>query len=594
VWKSDNPEYPRIDVYGSLDELERDFGVRPQDLHRPYIDELTRPNPDDPSGQSTMRRVTDVFDCWFESGSMPFAQVHYPFENREWFEHHYPGDFIVEYIGQTRGWFYTLHILATALFNRPAFKSCVSHGIVLGNDGLKMSKSLRNYPDVREVFDRDGADAMRWFLMSSPILRGGNLIVTEEAIREGVRQVLIPLWNSWYFFSLYANAAAGGAGYTAARRTDSADPLDRYLLAKLNQLVSTMQTQLDGYEVAAACDSLRGFVDVLTNWYIRRSRERFWDTGVGEAGHEGAQAAFDTLYTALETVSRIAAPLLPLTTEEIWRGLTGERSVHLTDWPDAGELPADHLLVARMDEVRTICSTASSLRKAQRLRVRLPLQTLTVVAPNAAGLAEFAGIIRDEVNVKDVVLLDVAQAHQSDFGISQRLTVNARAAGPRLGKEVQTVIRGAKDGQWSIEADGRVICAGIPLVEGEFTLDTVIDEAGAGQHATAMLAGGGFIVLDTEVTPELEIEGVARDLVRAVQQARREAGLDITDRISLSVAGAEVVYRAVLSHRDLLTGETLTTHLSTMPSLDDLTPGAGVTEVVVGDRYPVRFTVVRA
>ena len=221
VWRSDNPAYPRIDVYGSFAELERDFGRLPlnekgePDLHRPFVDHLTRPNPDDPTGNSTMRRVEDVLDVWFDSGSMSFAQVHYPFENAEWFEHHFPGDLIDEYIGQTRGWFYTLHVLATALFDRPAFSSCISHGIVLGSDGQKMSKSLRNYPDVTEVFNRDGADAMRWFLMSSSILRGGNLVVTEEGIREGVRQVLIPLWNSWYFFSLYANAANGGQGYAA-------------------------------------------------------------------------------------------------------------------------------------------------------------------------------------------------------------------------------------------------------------------------------------------------------------------------------------------------------------------------------------------
>src|SRR5664279_2631138 len=279
VWKSDDPSYPRIDVYGSLDELERDFGVRPTDLHRPFVDDLTRPNPDDPTGRSTMRRVPEVLDCWFESGSMPFAQVHYPFQNSEWFEQHYPGDFIVEYNGQTRGWFYTMHVLATALFDRPAFSSCVSHGILLGDDGRKMSKSLSNYPDVREVFDRDGADAMRWFLMSSPILRGGNLVVTEQGIRDGVRQVLIPLWNSWYFFQLYANAA----GYEASSSTSSADLLDRYLLAKLRQFVETVQWQLDHYEVANACDSTRAFLDVLTNWYIRRSRERFWDTSGADA-----------------------------------------------------------------------------------------------------------------------------------------------------------------------------------------------------------------------------------------------------------------------------------------------------------------------
>ena len=328
IWTSDDPAYPRIDVYGSIAELEADFGVPVPDLHRPYIDELTRPNPDDPTGRSTMRRVEDILDVWFDSGSMPYAQVHYPFENRDWFEHHYPGDFIVEYIGQTRGWFYTMHILATALFDRPAFSSCISHGIVLGSDGQKMSKSLRNYPDVREVFDRDGADAMRWFLMSSPILRGGNLIVTEQGIRDGVRQVLIPLWNAWYFFSLYANVAGGGAGYDAKISVDSPDVLDRYILAKTGDFVATMTAELDGLNIAAACDATRNFLEVLSNWYIRRSRDRFWD---GES--DASQAAFDTLYTVLETTTRVVAPLLPLTAEEIWRGLTGGRSVHLTDWP---------------------------------------------------------------------------------------------------------------------------------------------------------------------------------------------------------------------------------------------------------------------
>ena len=328
IWKSDDPAYPRIDVYGSIAELERDFGVPVDDLHRPFIDTLTRPNPDDPSGRSTMRRITDILDVWFDSGSMPYAQVHYPFENGDWFEHHYPGDFIVEYIGQTRGWFYTMHILATALFDRPAFSSCISHGIVLGSDGQKMSKSLKNYPDVREVFDRDGADAMRWFLMSSPILRGGNLIVTEQGIRDGVRQVLIPLWNAWYFFTLYANVANGGTGYDAVINTESEDVLDRYILAKTDEFVATMTAELDALNVAAACDATRGFLEVLSNWYIRRSRDRFWD---GDS--PGSQAAFDTLYTVLETTCRAVAPLLPLTAEEIWRGLTGGRSVHLTDWP---------------------------------------------------------------------------------------------------------------------------------------------------------------------------------------------------------------------------------------------------------------------
>ena len=408
VWKSDDPAHPRLDVYGSFEELERDFGRLPRDrdgnpdLHRPYVDDLTRPNPDDPrspeEGQSTMRRVADVLDVWFDSGSMSFAQVHYPFDNEDWFDHHFPGDFITEYIGQTRGWFYTLHILAGAIFDRPAFKTALSHGIVLGSDGAKMSKSLRNYPDVREVFDRDGADAMRWFLMSSPILRGGNLVVTEQGIRESVRQVLIPLWNSWSFFALYSNAA----GHDAGRSTDPEHVMDRYVLAKLRQYVEQMTVLLDDYEVAGACDATRTFLDVLTNWYIRRSRDRFWDSD-GQGGTT-TTGAYDTLWTVLETVCRVTAPLMPLVTEEVWRGLTGERSVHLADWPDASELPADDPLVAAMDEVRDVASAGLALRKAHALRTRLPLASLTVVAGDVAALTGFEPILADELNVKQVRL----------------------------------------------------------------------------------------------------------------------------------------------------------------------------------------------
>ena len=556
VWKSDDEHYPRVDVYGSFEEIERDFGRLPRDqdgnpdLHRPYVDDLTRPNPDDPTGKSTMRRVTDVLDVWFDSGSMSFAQVHYPFENKDWFEHHFPGDFIVEYIGQTRGWFYTMHVLAGAIFDRPAFSTCLSHGIVLGNDGQKMSKSLRNYPDVREVFDRDGADAMRWFLMSSPILRGGNLVVTEQGIRDSVRQVLIPLWNSWSFFSLYANAAGAGAGHDATWRADSSHPMDRYILAKLRDYVAAMTDQLDNYEVAAACDSTRGFLDVLTNWYIRRSRERFWA--------EDADA-FDTLYTVLEVVCRLTAPLMPLTTEEVWRGLTGERSVHLTDWPAADDLPLDEDLVASMDTVRDVCSAGSALRKAANLRNRLPLAQLTVVAEG--DLADFTSLVADELNLKAVTVLAPDAPEAAAYGVSQRLTVNARAAGPRLGKDVQLAIKGSKSGDWSVAEDGTVTSGGLRLEEGEFTLDTV---AGATDTDTAigMLPRGGFVVLDTAVTPELEAEGAARDLVRAVQQARKDAGLQVSDRITLTLAGPEATLAAARTHEALIAEETLATSVT--------------------------------
>ena len=593
IWKSDDPAYPRIDVYGSFAELEADFGRLPRnpqgepDLHRPYIDELTRPNPDDPRPEgerSTMRRVEDVLDVWFDSGSMPFAQVHYPFENADWFEHHYPGDFIVEYIGQTRGWFYTLHVLATALFDRPAFRACVSHGIVLGSDGAKMSKSLRNYPDVSEVFNRDGADAMRWFLMSSPILRGGNLVVTEQGIRDGVRQVMIPLWNAWYFFALYANAARSGQGYAASASTASTDVLDRYLLAKVREFVETMQAQLDAYEIAAACDTMRTFLDVLTNWYIRRSRDRFWDSD--NAMSASTQQAFDTLFTALEVLTRTVAPLLPLTTEEIWRGLTGGRSVHLQDWPDARTLPADPALVRAMDRAREVCSAALGLRKAGGLRARLPLARLTVVTDAPHTLSDFSAIIADEVNVREVVLRDLAGASESDFGVSQRVTVNARAAGPRLGKAVQVAIKGAKTGDWSIAADGTVTSGGIALHEGEYAVETVVAAAADGaERAVTLLPGGGFVVLDTAVTPELAAEGVANDLIRAVQQARRDAGLHVSDRITLSVSAEGEVVAALEVHEARIAEATLAERVVRVEpahaaSMTPVTLGDGLTAVV--------------
>ncbi|HSP52622.1 MAG TPA: class I tRNA ligase family protein, partial [Cryobacterium sp.] len=578
VWKSDNPDYPRIDVYGSLDELEADFGVRPTDLHRPYIDELTRPNPDDPTGQSTMRRITDVLDVWFDSGSMPFAQVHYPFENADWFDSHNPADFIVEYIGQTRGWFYMLHTLSTALFDRPAFKNVVSHGIVLGNDGQKMSKSLRNYPDVNEVFDRDGSDAMRWFLMSSSVLRGGNLIVTEEGIREGARQVMLPLWSTWYFFSLYANAS-GETGYDATWRTDSTDVLDRYLLAKTRDLIVDVTTDLENLDSTLAASRLRDFADVLTNWYVRRSRDRFWagasaSTGSTTAtGPATANEAFDTLYTVLETVTRVAAPMLPLVTERIWQGLTGGRSVHLTDWPDPALFPADAVLVTAMDQVRTISSTVLSLRKQAGLRVRLPLATLTVVTADTAALAPFEGILRDELNVKRVRLVELADDSASAYGITSRLTVNARAAGPRLGKQVQQVIKAARAGDWS-ETDGVVTAGGIELAAGEYELvlqtgpadgSAVADDAAANAPALALLAGGGFVLLETQTTPELEAEGFARDLIRAVQDTRKSAGFEVSDRIRLDLVfySAEDAETFALAPGVDVAAETLTLRFAT-------------------------------
>lgn len=555
AWVSDNPEYPRVDVYGSLDELERDFGVRLKSLHRPDIDELTRPNPDDPTGQSTMRRVPDVLDCWFESGSMPFAQYHYPFENAEEFEARQPADFIVEYSGQTRGWFYVQHVLSTALFDRVAFKKVVAHGIVLGSDGLKMSKSKGNYPNVNEVFDRDGSDAMRWFLMSSPILRGGNLIVTEQGIRDGVRQAILPIWNAYTFLQLYSSQDASWS-------VDSTDVLDRYILAKTHDLVAAVGEALDDTRIADACDEIRRFADTLTNWYVRRSRDRFWE------GQEAHPEAFDTLYTVLEVLTRVSAPLLPYISEVIWRGLTGERSVHLTDFPRAEEFPADADLVAAMDATRAVCSSASSVRKARKLRNRLPLPKLTVAMPNADALRDFAPVIRDEVNVKEIDLTS-----DVDAAGSFEVVVNAKAAGPQLGRDVQRAIKNVKAGNYVREGENVVVDGDIVLTPELYTERLVAEDPDSTARVESSDGTVGLVVLDTHVTEELEAEGWAADVIRGLQDARKQTGLEVSDRIAVRLSVPADRAEWAERHADHIAAETLATDFAVVTdALDGAVP----------------------
>jgi isoleucyl-tRNA synthetase len=527
-----------------------------------------------------MRRVPEVLDCWFESGSMPFAQVHYPFENRDWFESHYPGDFIVEYIGQTRGWFYTLHVLATALFDKPSFRTCLTHGIVLGDDGLKMSKSKGNFPDVRMVFERDGADAMRWFLMSGAILRGGNLVVTDEAIRDAVRQVLLPLWNTWSFFGLYANSANGGAGLTARRvageEISGLAPLDWYILARTRRLVAEVTSQLDGYQIPEACESVREFLDALNNWYVRESRDRFWNED---------PAAFIVLFTVLETLTRVVAPLLPMLSEEIWRGLTGGRSVHLEDWPavewgaadgiGGNGLMAEDALVAAMERVREVCSAGLSMRKAHGVKVRQPLASLVVADVDAARLEPYRDLIMAEVNVKRLELVEYSAAAAERHGVYTKLEVNARAAGPRLGRGVQAVIKAVKLGGWTRDAQGTVVVATpdgeVALLDGEYTTRTLVEDAGRGDGGSGatVLSGNGFALLDLKIDDELLAEGYARDMVRLVQDERKASGLHVADRIALSLAVPRRWVAAVRRHEAMIQRETLAVSLEVEASATD-------------------------
>jgi isoleucyl-tRNA synthetase len=558
IWKSDDPRYPRIDVYGSLDELERDFGVRPDNLHRPYIDDLTRPNPDDPTGKSTMRRIEDVFDCWFESGSMPFAQVHYPFENKEWFEDHFPGDFIVEYVAQTRGWFYTLVVLATALFDKAPFRNCMCHGVVLDENHQKLSKRLKNYPDPVDVFNTYGSDALRFYMVSSPLLVGGDLAMPQDgrAIAQTQRQVLIPLWNAYYFFTLYANAE----GVKAETVTSSDNVLDRYILGKTRRFIEDIEKALTAFDIPGACGVVPPFIDTLNNWYIRRSRPRFWaENGQVET------AAFNTLYTVLTTFCRAAAPLLPFLTEKIYKGLTGEDSVHLADWPDASTLPAETDLLETMDLVREIASGTLALRETAGKRVRLPLPELTVAVSGVERLKAFEDVIKDEVNVKTVTFDD----NPHTYG-TQALHVNPKI-GARIGKAMRDVMGASKKGEWTLTPEGTVEIAGQVLTGDDFSLRVLTEE---GVHSQTIARGHGVVILNVETTQDLENEGLARDVIRLVQMTRKEADLNISDRIVLTIAAGDALRAALEQFGETVKRETLAVDLRLSDDMD----GAHVAE----------------
>ncbi len=522
VWKSDDPNYPRIDVYGSLDEIESDFGVRPKNLHRPYIDELTRPNPDDPSGKSTMRRVEEVFDCWFESGSMPFAQVHYPFENKEWFESHFPADFIVEYIAQTRGWFYTLMVLSTALFDKPPFLNAIGHGVVVDEKGLKLSKRLNNYPEPEAVWKNFGADALRWFLVSSPILRGQNLMMdsTGSGIDSSLRQVIVPLWNSVYFFNLYCNLE----NYKPNIIYKANLPIDKYILSKSKRASLDVKEYLSNYDITGACGVISEFIDTLNNWYIRRSRNRFW----AKADTASATDAYDTLYTVLNILLKIIAPLSPLVSEKLFMNLNDGKSVHLEDWPDVSGIEPNDKLIEEMDIIRKVVSTSLSIRKINKIRVRQPLNMLKIQSDEGEWIENYFELIKEEVNIKNINIEKIKNSENS-----VQLKINPRMLGPRIGKKVQECIQLAKAGKWK-EENGVVIVGDFELEEGEYDIETMINDDPSSQ----LIEGTNFIIeLDLSIDEVLRKEGITRDLIRAVQNTRREKGLDVSDFIRINISG---------------------------------------------------------
>ncbi|MCB1558020.1 MAG: isoleucine--tRNA ligase [Alphaproteobacteria bacterium] len=565
VWRSDDDRYPRIDVYGSIEELERDFGVKVDNLHRPMIDDLVRPNPDDPTGQSMMRRVPEVLDCWFESGSMPFAQLHYPFENKDRFEDNFPGDFIVEYIAQTRGWFYTLMVLSTALFDRAPFKSCICHGVVLDENHQKLSKRLKNYPDPVDVFNNLGSDALRWYLCSSPLITGGDLAMSRDdsEIVKGMRSVIIRLWNAFYFFTLYANVE----GVEAKISTKSDSPMNRFLLGKTAKLIEQIEGHLDNMDLPSAYNSVPDYIEALNNWYIRNSRSLFWD----EAKSAEKQDAYDTLYTSLVYASKALGPLLPFISEEIYTALTGETSVHLTDWPNKADLPVDEDVLKGMDMAREACSAVLRLRELHRRRVRLPLKTLVIAHPEIDKLAPYIELIRDAVNIVDVQL----SSTPSEYG-ERAVKVNPKL-GKQFGAKFKDIMTAQRNNDFNLLDDGSLEIAGETLSGDDFEMRFVVPE---GTTAESFDRWRGLTVLDTTIYPELEVEGWSRDLISGIQKIRKDMQLEITERITITASVPESVREALQPFVAHVSKETLANDLC---FLQDNNVGDDFSTVEVGE-----------
>ncbi|OAM05038.1 MAG: isoleucine--tRNA ligase [Wolbachia endosymbiont of Dactylopius coccus] len=559
VWKSDDAKYPRVDVYGSIAELERDFNVKIDDLHRPFIDTLTRPNPDDPTGKSVMRRVPDVFDCWFESGSMPFAQVHYPFENKEWFEKNFPADFITEYIAQTRGWFYTLFVLSTALFDSEPFKNCICHGVVLDVKGQKLSKRLNNYADPMEVFDKYGSDALRFLMLSGSIVCGGNLLLDKEGnlVRDVLKNVIKPIWNSYHFFTMYANAD----GIKAEICQDYQSTIDRYMISKCFEAVEGIQASMNNYNSQEACKILTDFFEVLNNWYIRRSRERFWKSDLDQDKTD----AYNVLYTVFYYILRVAAPLLPLITEAIWQGLKyKETSVHLADFPQLDRYNSE--LIAKMDLVREICNAALSIRNMFNIRIRQPLGSMTIYHKSSCNFLEdeYQEMVRDEVNVKELEIVSELKEVAS-----LELKLNFPVLGRKVPDKIKKVVQYVKEGKWK-QVENEQIFLGdetenYTIETGEYELLLKANS----EYSSVFDNNKGIVVLTTELNDELILEGLARDVVRLIQETRKQADFDISDRIKVIIKTEdEKIKEAINTWVEYIKDQTLALSLDTNKEIE--------------------------
>ena len=552
IWECD--ECGRQDCIGSRAELKEKSGVEVDDLHKHYVDDITY---ECSCGKGTMKRIPEVLDCWFESGSMPYAQVHYPFENKEWFEQNFPAQFICEGLDQTRGWFYTLTILAAALFDGPAFQNVVVNGLVLASDGKKMSKSLRNFTDPMEVINNFGADALRLFLMNSAVVRGEGLKYSDEGVKDVLKSILIPLWNSYSFFVTYANIDEALPGEAPV---NPENPLDRWILSESSHLVEQVSAQLDAYDIQKAIEPIVNFIDLLNNWYIRRSRRRFW-----KSENDGDKMqAYGTLWSALMTLVKVASPFIPFVTEEIYHNLKTDdmpESIHLCDYPVADEDVRDRVLERKMDLTQQAVSMGRALRSMHNLKTRQPLKALHLVTRDVEEktiLKEMAEIIEEELNVKDVIFRD----NEEDL-VEYSVKANFRVLGKQLGKDMKAAasrIAELSSAEIISLMDGTTLTVdfdGSEYKSVEITRESVVINRSEKENLKVLNEGALTVALDPEITEELYKEGVVRDVVRSIQNLRKESGLEVTDRIRIYLSGSDKVKEAVEAYEDHLLQETL-------------------------------------
>jgi isoleucyl-tRNA synthetase len=528
-------------VYSSVEELEKESGTKLPDIHKEFLDAVKISCA---CGQK-MNRVPEVLDCWFESGSMPYGQFHYPFENAEHFRSHFPADFIVEYTGQIRTWFYYLHVLSTVLFDRPAFKHCMVHGTLLSADGRKMSKSLKNYTDPLQLMDLHGADALRAYLFSSAAVGIEDLAFRDDGVEGQVKSIMLPLWNALSFFTSYTEVDKLSARDIPLAGQELGE-LDRFIHSELEILKATTTESLDAYRVNEAMRLFAPFFDTLNNWYIRRSRTRVWSD---DPRSKEKLAFYATLYDVLSTCAQLIAPLCPFIADLVWERLGNTESVHLSRWPVARPELIDRRLSQQINLVRGMVSAGLSVRAKEKLRVRLPLHLAKIAVKNPKEFEPYIPVLCGELNVKRIEFL-------ADASSIATLTakVNARILGPRLGARVQEVIQKVREGAFEVIGENSIRVGDIELTPGE------VEVGFSGKPGLAVESGSGFVVaLDTEVTPELALEGQARDLVREIQDMRKEADLNIADRIRLSILGGEKILDA---HADYVKSETLCLEIS--------------------------------